>query len=1577
MALSPTTIPGTTIRFFISSTFVDFQTERNVLQKHVFPQLRELCAASGFRLQPIDLRWGVSEAAGTDRQTLRICFDELERCRQLSPDCFLLILLGDRYGSYILPPRVQAALIEQLLPHLTAEEQVHFDFAYRLDENAVPPEYVLLRVQGPEQAEDELLRVALVRAGHAAGVEEADRLLFEGSATHREIQLGLLREPLGSEVEQGVLCAVRTFTGSPMGPKTERFAAQDGERAVRVQQLTAAILSRLPEEQVGRYVVPWEDERGPQFDDDALVEAYLALLRPKLEAVITARTAARRAARTEGRDAVALTNAAFAHERAARVEGRAAEQERLQGYLAGARGEGFPMLVTGPAGSGKSTLLADAVARAAAVQPQAAVIARYVGVTPNTGSFVEVLTSLRHAIAKAFDQPNPALLTDENQLVSAVAAELASIAVPSERPLLVVLDALDQLGPHTQRTDWLPPTLAPNVRVVVSVIADRAELGYLRARLPAEQVMTLAPLSEEAGRALLHQQLAAAPARCLTPTQEQAVLAAFAPEGLPLYLRLVASEARRWRSFDLPQVGDSPLPASIPALLNTLLTRLEAPERYGPLLVARSLGNLAAARYGLAEDELLAVLARDDAVRADLKRLSEQSPDIDPDLPLPVALWARLYAEVAPLLTELGQGGIRLFTFYHQQLRSAVEALYLTDTERIERHRVLAAYFAGQSWRLGPHIWNWRKVDELVTQEEWAGDRAAAEQTLEGLARELEYTRGIDESEAIDALIGRLFEHFLTGGYWRVGERFLRLRLVAYQAHHDQEAESNTLVGLGTLAIKQGRRVEAASYLERALAIQQEVGDRAGQCPTLNNLGELARRQGRPAEAADYFERALTIEQEVGNRTGQGYTLYNLGLLAAEQGRPAEATTCYERALAIQQEVGDRAGQSQTLGGLGALATNQGRPAEAASYYERGLAVAQEVGNRAEQGTILRNLGVLAATQNRFDEAARYYEQALAIAQEVGDRAEQGVTMDRLGSLAADQGRRTEASSYYERALAIQQEVGVRAEQGRTLHNLGVLAAEQDHPAEAAHYLEQALAIRREVGDRAGQAVTLLDLGALGEKKGRFDEATRYYEQALAIAQEVGDRPKEGQTLYNLGNLADKMGRLDEATTCYERALAIQQEVGDRAGQATTLLDLGVLAEGLGHPAETAHYLEQALAIRREVGDRAGQAVILAGLGVLADGLGRPAEGTPYLEQALAIQREVGDRAGQSKTLMVLGQLAAAQARPDEAAAHYERALAIQQEVGDREGQGTTLHNLGALALEQGRLDVAARYLEQALTIHQEVSNESGEATTLSKLGVLAAKQDRAADAVRYLERALAMQRQTGDWPGQGQTLDSLGNLAAKQGRVADAVRYLEQALAVHQQAGDQARQAATLTTLGILASDQGHLDEAARYFEQVPALYHVLGNRDGEATALSNLGSIALDLHRPEEARSYFERVLVIARELGDHEREGGILNDLGLISRSLGKPEEARSYFERALAIAIELGDHERAGGALLNLGVIASEFGQQDTAGYRLVQALAQFEAIGDVAHANIARSALDALVDSRPRRRSWWPMGRGGR
>lgn len=89
------------IRVFVSSTFSDLKPERNALEEQVFPRLEQLCAQHGFQFQAIDLRWGVPSEAGLDHRTMRICFEELRRAQDISPEPNFLILLGNRYGMAV------------------------------------------------------------------------------------------------------------------------------------------------------------------------------------------------------------------------------------------------------------------------------------------------------------------------------------------------------------------------------------------------------------------------------------------------------------------------------------------------------------------------------------------------------------------------------------------------------------------------------------------------------------------------------------------------------------------------------------------------------------------------------------------------------------------------------------------------------------------------------------------------------------------------------------------------------------------------------------------------------------------------------------------------------------------------------------------------------------------------------------------------------------------------------------------------------------------------------------------------------------------------------------------------------------------------------------------------------------------------------------------------------------------------------------------------------------------------------------------------------------------------------------
>jgi nephrocystin-3 len=81
------------IRVFISSTFRDFQKERELLIKQVFPKIRNLCAERNIDFMEIDLRWGVTEAQVQQGAVIDIILEAIERCHP-----YFICLIGSRYG---------------------------------------------------------------------------------------------------------------------------------------------------------------------------------------------------------------------------------------------------------------------------------------------------------------------------------------------------------------------------------------------------------------------------------------------------------------------------------------------------------------------------------------------------------------------------------------------------------------------------------------------------------------------------------------------------------------------------------------------------------------------------------------------------------------------------------------------------------------------------------------------------------------------------------------------------------------------------------------------------------------------------------------------------------------------------------------------------------------------------------------------------------------------------------------------------------------------------------------------------------------------------------------------------------------------------------------------------------------------------------------------------------------------------------------------------------------------------------------------------------------------------------------
>ena len=599
-------------RVFVSSTFDDFKVEREVLRRDVWPRLRALCASYGARFQAIDLRWGISEEAAADQQTMNICLGEIERCRRVTPRPNFLVLLGNHYGWRPPPPNIPESEYYQITGRLAADDRGLVEKWYERDNNAVPqPEFRLRRRTGryldPDQWRQEEARLSgVLRAGaEGPGLPEPQRRRYVASATEQEVAAGAL----AGDPDEAV-CFVREIDGYPqVGVTGETYFVDGDQRPLKA--LKDAVRGHLGGGRMVEGSVPWGTD-GPVFSQDyrrRFAEGVREVLARSIRDELAHPKAVYDQAGRGGGDTLddeTDAHRGFAAKRCEFFTGRADELARIDDYLSAE--EPRPLVVYGVGGTGKSAVMAEALGRADGHPAGVTVVARFIGATPGSSDVRKLLAGMCQELARQARDPENEVPADYSELVPDFARRLERAAATG--PVLVFVDSVDQLAGtagSARNRDWVPQPLPAGVRMVVSTRPGDT-LDPLIAR-GAEQLQ-LHGLPTCDGEELLGKWLCRARRRLQDP-QRRAVLTCFEQSGgNPLYLRLAFEEARQWTSGDgLPP---APLAVGVRELIRgNLMVRLASEDNHGELVVSHALGYLAASRYGLAEDELTDLLSRD------------------------------------------------------------------------------------------------------------------------------------------------------------------------------------------------------------------------------------------------------------------------------------------------------------------------------------------------------------------------------------------------------------------------------------------------------------------------------------------------------------------------------------------------------------------------------------------------------------------------------------------------------------------------------------------------------------------------------------------------------------------------------------------------------------------------------------------------------------------------------------------------------------------------------------------------------------------------------------------------------
>ena len=269
-----------TFRVYFSSSYVDFQEEFKALHADVFPKIKMHCESKGYTFTPVDMRNGLDDQMDKmymyDPHIARLCFAEIEHCRNISPRVNFFAFLGDRYGCSCLPVTldknemmaIRGSVNDDVISDGTSkskEIQQLLETWYILDENQIPSRFTLRsEFQGVSaycapgtQKHNEWIKI---RSTLFDILREKSRKLLASLRQHKyfvslleqEITLGLL---LPEDVQEHAHCIIRGLANlRVVNPQSAKFVdiktrccdcMDDGIKEIRLDMIDEERRERL------------------------------------------------------------------------------------------------------------------------------------------------------------------------------------------------------------------------------------------------------------------------------------------------------------------------------------------------------------------------------------------------------------------------------------------------------------------------------------------------------------------------------------------------------------------------------------------------------------------------------------------------------------------------------------------------------------------------------------------------------------------------------------------------------------------------------------------------------------------------------------------------------------------------------------------------------------------------------------------------------------------------------------------------------------------------------------------------------------------------------------------------------------------------------------------------------------------------------------------------------------------------------------------------------------------------------------------------------------------------------------
>ena len=222
-----------------------------------------------------------------------------------------------------------------------------------------------------------------------------------------------------------------------------------------------------------------------------------------------------------------------------------------------------------------------------------------------------------------------------------------------------------------------------------------------------------------------------------------------------------------------------------------------------------------------------------------------------------------------------------------------------------------------------------------------------------------------------------------------------------FEKRGDRFGMSNALSALATLYGRETAGTadleKAVDYHQRAIELAQPYAGRYDRSTDFFNLGTAYLRLKKFDRARQFLEKSLAISQDLQDTVGTAYGHQRLGVLEMEQGHPREALALEDKALEVFSRTGDRAAEFRTLLARAEALAQLERKRESLEALAQAAAVSERL-NSPRLEPLLHEAA--ARIHSRFGDFEKAYA-ALASLRSAERRRDEAARSDRASELQA------------------------------------------------------------------------------------------------------------------------------------------------------------------------------------------------------------------------------------------------------------------------------------------------------------------------------------------------------------------------------------------------------------------------------------------------------------------------------------------------------------------------------------------------------------------------------------------------